>query len=167
LGSRKKPAMFGRGVYVIVGIVCLVNQDRVFLESLDAPIGTGSCALTCTPGLLQPVHTFPALVQPCTACFALGGISNVGGACGCLRLGICKVCWAPLRNRRPERVGDDIVCTAARSFVPFLFPPTGVMRLGIFEAGLCIACQREGVIREWRRIKDRVFCLLVQNGTSR
>ncbi len=48
------------------------------------------------------------------------------------------MCWAPHRNRRSERVGDDIVCTAARFFVPFLFPLTGVMRLGYFEAGLCI-----------------------------
>jgi len=91
--------MFGRVVYVIVGIVYFIDHDRVFLESLDAATGTGTCVLTCTLGLLQPVYTFPALVQTYTVCCVLGRISYIGGACGCLRLGICKVCWAVYRNR--------------------------------------------------------------------
>jgi len=65
-----------------------------------------------------------------------------------------------------ERAWDDVICTAARSFGPFLFPPIEMMRLDIFQAGLCIVCRREEGVREWRRIRDRVFCLLVEDGTS-
>jgi len=133
--------MFGRVAHIIVDTVCFVNHDRVFLKSLDAPTATGTCALTCTPGLLQFMHIFLTLVQICTVCCTLKGISNVGDACGCFRLGVRKVCWVSYRNRRLERVGDNIVCTAARSFVSFLFPSTEVMRLDIFEADLCIVCR--------------------------
>jgi len=64
-------------------------------------------------------------------------------------------------------VGDDVVCTVARSFGLFLSYSIELIRLDITEAGLCIVYQREGGIREWRRIRDGVFCLLVENGTSR
>lgn len=72
----------------IIGLICPIGYDRVFLESSNAPAGTGTCALTCTPGLLQPVYTFSALVQTCTVCCALGGTSNVGGVYGCHRLDV-------------------------------------------------------------------------------
>ena len=62
---------------------------------------------------------------------------------------------------------DDVIFTAARSFVPFLFPPTGVTRLDIFKADICIACRREGSRWRRRRIRDEIFCLLVEDGTSR
>ena len=79
-------------------------------------------------------------------------------------------CWFRIwrRNRRPERVWDDVVCTAARAFVSFLFPSTGVTRLDLFEADICIACRREGS-RGWRRrrIRDKIFCLLVEDAISR
>ena len=41
-------------------------------------------------------------------------------------------------------------------------------RLDIFEADICIACRREGS-RGWRRrrIRDEIFGLLVEDGTSR
>ena len=104
--------MFGRVVHVIVVIVYLVDHDRVFRELLEAPIGTGSCVLTCIPGLLQPVHTLPTIIQTCSICCTLIGISNVGGTCSYLRLGVRKVYWAPHRS---ERVWDNVVCTAARS----------------------------------------------------
>ena len=72
------------------------------------------------------------------------------------------------RNGRSESVWDDEACTAARSFVPLLFSFIEVMRLDIFEAGLCIVCWREEGITEWRRrIKDRIFCLPAENETSR
>jgi len=61
------------------------------------------------------------------------------------------VYWASHGKRRSERVGDDIVCTAARSFVPLLFPPTRVMRLEFpwswrscrAEPVLCVSCANE------------------------
>lgn len=109
----------------------------------------------CTPGLLQPVHTFPTLVQTCTICCTLGRISNARWTRGLHRFGVCRACWAPhprraslylplilrcllgaetatkpmryriwRRKGQSERVWDDIVCTTARSFIPFLFPPS-------------------------------------------
>ena len=80
-----------RFAQIIIGIIYLIDYDSVFLELLNIPIGTGTCELTCTPGLLQPVHTFPTLVQTCTVCCALRGISNVSGARRCYRLGLRKV----------------------------------------------------------------------------
>jgi len=40
------------------------------------------------------------------------------------------------------------------------------MRLHIFEVDLCIAYRREKGIRERRRSRDRIFCLLVEDGIS-
>ena len=158
---------------VFAGIIYLIDRDRVFLESLNAPVGTRTCALTCTPSLLQPVHTFPTVVQSCTVCCALGGISNVGGTYGCHRLGVRRARWAPhpwrasliwrwsygvFSERRPprnqwrfrswrrkgrsERVWDDVVCTAARSFVPFLFPQLGWWGSMFFKQ-VCVSCVDE------------------------
>ena len=78
----------------IIDIICLVDHDRGFLESLNAPAGTGIRTLTCTPGFLQPVYTFSALVQTCTVCCALGGTSNVGEVRGCHRLNVRMAPWA-------------------------------------------------------------------------
>lgn len=159
--------MFDRVVRVIVGIISVINHDGVFQGSLDAPTGSGSCLLTCTLHFLQPMRTFPTLVQTCTVCCALGGTSNIDGACGCLRLGVRKACWAPSRNRRLKRVRNSIVCTVAYSFVRFLLPPIGVMRLDIFETDVCIVYRREKYSRKWRRIRNEIFCLFAKDGTPR
>ena len=124
-------------------VVRVINHDGVLQESLDAPTGSGSCSLTCTLGFLQPMHTFLTLVQTCTVCCALGRTSNIDDACGYLRLGLRKMCWASSRNRRSERVRDETFCTAACSFVPFLLPSIGVMRFDILEADVCIVYRRE------------------------
>lgn len=158
-----------------VSFICLVDHDRVFLRTSDAPTAMEAYALTCTPDLFRSLRTFATLVQTCTVRCMLGESSNVGGAYNCHWLGVRRTCWAPhprracltclyscryscsvfserrppqtqwrlksrQRNGRSERVWDDDVCTAARSFVPFLFPSTEVMRLDILEAGLCIVC---------------------------
>ena len=158
--------MFDKVVHVIVGI-SVINHDEVFQESLDAPTGSGSCSLTCTLGFFQPMHTFLTLFQTCTVCCALGGTSNIDGACDCLRLGLRKVCWASSRNRRSERVRDSIVCTTACSFVPFLLPPIGVMRLDILEADGCMMYRREKHSRKRRRIRNEIFCLFAKDETPR
>lgn len=159
--------MFDRIVHVIVGI-SVIDHDGVFQEPLDAPTGSGICSLTCTLGFLQLMHTFPILFQTCTVCCALGGTSNIDGACDCLRLGLRKVCWAPSRNRQFGRVRDSIVCTAACSFVLFLLPPIGVMRLDIFEADGCIVYRREKHSRKRRRrIRNEIFCLFAKDERPR
>ncbi len=38
--------MSGRVIHIIVGIICLVDHDRVFLELSDAPTATETYALT-------------------------------------------------------------------------------------------------------------------------
>ena len=81
--------------FFLLDIICLVGRDRVFLESLNASAGTGTCALTCTLGRLQSVFIFSTLVQTCTACCALGGTSNFGGIHGCHRLNVRGAHWAP------------------------------------------------------------------------
>ena len=159
--------MFDRVVHVIVGIIGVINHDGVFQGSLDAPTGSGSCSLTCTLRCLQPMRTFPTLVQTCTFCYALGGTSSIDGACGCLRLGVRKMCWAPSGNGQPEKVKNSIVCTAACSFVLFLFPLIGVMRFDIFEADVCIVYRQEKHSRKWRRIRNGIFCLFGKDGTPR
>lgn len=159
--------MFDRVVRVIVGIISVINHDGVFQGSLDALTGSEGCLLTCTLRFLQPMRTFPTLIQTCTVCCALEGTSNIDDACGCLRLGVRKVCWAPSRNRRLERVRDNIVCIAACSFVPFLLPLIGVMRLDIFDADVCIVYRREKHSRKWRRIRNGIFCLFAKDGTPR
>lgn len=151
---------------VLVRIVCLVNHDQVFLKSLNAPTATRAYGLTCTSGLLQPVHTFLNLVQTCTVCCALEGILNVSDACGCLKLSIRKLCWASHHNRWLKRVKNNVICTAAHSFVLFLFFLNEVMKLYIFEVDLCIVCQQEKDNKEQRRrIRDEIFCLFVKNET--
>ena len=50
-----------------------------------------------------------------------------------VRLGVRKVCWAPHRNSRSERVWDNVVCCSSL-LSPFSLSPTGVMRFDIFEA---------------------------------
>ena len=76
----------------------------------------------------------------CASTTPINRVTNPGPH---VRLSVCKACWAPHRNSRSERVWDNVVYTTARSFLPFLFLPTGVMRLDIFEAELCIVCRRE------------------------
>jgi hypothetical protein len=75
-------------IKIIFGIICLVNYNGAFRELLDAPTGTGTCALTYTLNLLQPVSTFPTLVKTRTACVSLEGISNVGGTYNRLKLSV-------------------------------------------------------------------------------
>ncbi len=40
-------------------------------------------------------------------------------------------------------------------------------RLDIFEIDFCIVFRREEGNREWKRIRDGIFCLLAEDGTSR
>jgi len=121
LDHRERPAMSGRVilVVVVVGIICLVDHDRVFLEASDAPRAMETYALTCTSDLFRSMRTFPTLVQTCIVRCALGGISKACGVCGRYQfVGAPSLSIPPFLSFVPN------------SFVPFLFSLTGcVVRL--------------------------------------
>jgi hypothetical protein len=74
--------MSDRVIHVIVGVICLVDHDRVFLEASNAPMAMKICALTCTSDFFQSMCTIPALVQTCIVRCALEEISKTCDACG-------------------------------------------------------------------------------------
>ena len=139
LDHRERPAMPDRVIHVIVvGIICLVDHDRVFPEASNAPTPMETYVLTCTSDLFRSMRTFATLVQTCIVRCALGGISNACGASG----------------RYKSVRAPSLFILPLLSFVPFLFPPTGRMvRLSTFvstaawSAGLYIVYRREAVIR--------------------
>jgi len=65
LDHRERPAMSGRIVHVIVGIICFVDHDRVFLKASDALTAMKIYALICTSNFFRSMRTFATLVQTC------------------------------------------------------------------------------------------------------
>lgn len=101
---------------IVVGIICLVDHNRVFPEASNAPTAMETYALTCTSDLFRSMRTFAILVQTCIVRCALGGISKACGASG-----------------RYKSVSAPSLILPLLSFVPFLFPPTGcIVRLSTF-----------------------------------
>ena len=147
--------MLDRVVHVIVSIN-VINHDKVFQKSLDAPTRFRSCLLTRTLSFLYPMHTFPAFFQTCAVCYMLGGTSYIDGAYAYLRLGLCKLSLAPSCNKQLEKIRDSIVYTAACTFVSFLLSPIRVIRFDIFKADMCIGYWQEKHSRKRKkRIKMR------------
>lgn len=111
--------MSGRVIHVIVGIICLVDHDRVFLEASDTPTAMEIYALTCTSDFFRSMRTFATLVQTCIVRCALGEISKACGACGRYKfVGAPSLFIPPFLSFVPN------------SFVLFLFSLTGcVVRL--------------------------------------
>jgi len=106
--------MSGRVIHVIVGIICFVDHDRIFLEASDAPTAMKTYALTCTSDFFRSMRTFAILVQTCIVRCALGGISKACGACGRYQfVGALGLFIPPFLSFVPN------------SPVPFLFPLTG------------------------------------------
>jgi len=109
--------MPGRVIHVIVGIICLVDHDRVFPEASDTPTAMETCELTCTSDFFRSMPTFATLIQTCIVRCTLGGISKAYGTCGCY-----KSVRAP-----------GLFILPLLSFVPILCSLTGcVMRLSTF-----------------------------------
>ena len=99
---------------IVVGIICLVDHNRVFPEASNVPTAMETYALTCTSNLFRCMRTFATLVQTCSVCCALGGISKAYGTSG----------------RYKSVRAPSLFILPHLSFVPFLFPPTGcVVRL--------------------------------------
>ena len=102
---------------IIVGIICLVDHDRVFPEASDTPTAMETCELTCTSDIFRSMPTFATLIQTCIVRCALGGISKAYGASG----------------RDKSVRAPSLFILPFLSFVLFLISLTGcVMRLNTF-----------------------------------
>ncbi len=62
---------------IVVDIICFVDHDRVFLETLNAFMAMKIYALICTLDFFRSMRIFVILVQICIFYCAFEGISKV------------------------------------------------------------------------------------------
>ena len=77
LDHRKRSTMFDKVIHVIVDIICVVEYDRVFLETSNALRILKIHARICSSHLLRSMRTFATLVQTCVVRYTLEEISKI------------------------------------------------------------------------------------------